>query len=122
MSEHFKVLTGTKVQVYRGIAKQTSGGLTKKDIVAVKDSRGVTHYKSKKQQQMGKKQGNTSRSKWTESYLKALSDLTDRDSYYKDNILMFNPKKTYDSKFTVQQITKGNKLYNLTKKYYESHK
>ena len=44
----YKLLVGSKVQVYRGIAKETAGGLTKKDVVQVKDSRGVIHYKSKK--------------------------------------------------------------------------
>ena len=50
----YRLLVGSKVQVYRGIAKETSGGLTKKDIVMVTDKNGVNHYKSRKQQNNGK--------------------------------------------------------------------
>ena len=38
---------GNKASVYKGFAKRTSGGLTKKDIVRTK-RKGVVSYKSKK--------------------------------------------------------------------------
>ena len=119
-----KVLVGSKVQVFRGIAVETSGGLKKKDIVKVKDSNGVTHYKSKKQQANGSsknKKSQKSRQKWTNAYKKAIKQLREEDDYYTKNgnisILLFNPAKTYKG-YTKQQISKGNKLYKLTKELY----
>ena len=46
---------GSKSQVYNGTAQQTGGGLTKKDIVRIKDREGNIRYKSKVQQRNGKK-------------------------------------------------------------------
>lgn len=46
---------GSKAQVYNGTAKQTGGGLLKKDIVRIKDKNGNIRYKSKVQQRNGKK-------------------------------------------------------------------
>lgn len=118
----YKLLVGSKVQVYRGIAKETAGGLKKKDIVQVKDSRDVVHYKSKKQQSNGKsrnKKSQQGRQKWTRAYKKSLSELRGDDNYYDKNILMFNPEKKYTG-YTKKEISKGQKLYNLTKKYYTS--
>ena len=42
---------GSMVQVWRGNAEMTDGGLTKKDIIPVKTSEGTIRYKSKKRQQ-----------------------------------------------------------------------
>lgn len=117
----YKLLIGSKVQVYRGVAKKTSGGLQKKDIVVVTDGNNVKHYKSKKQQKNGQtnKKSQRARSSWTNAYKKALSELRDKDSHYQQNILMFNPSKTYKG-YTKTQISKGEKLYKLTRKYFET--
>lgn len=117
----YKLLVGSKVQVYRGIAKETSGGLTKKDIIRVTDKNGVNHYKSKKQQSNGKsrnKKSQQARQKWTKAFKKAIKELSQEDDYYKTNILMFNPKKKYTG-HTKKEITKGQKLYKLTREIYE---
>lgn len=118
----YKLLVGTKVQVYRGIAKETTGGLRKKDIVRVEDKNGVFHYKSKKQQANGQsrnKKSQQARQKWTKAYKKALETLRGQDTYYEKNILMFNPKKKYEG-FTEKQLSKGKKLYKKTMEIYSS--
>ena len=117
----YRLLVGSKVQVYRGIAKETSGGLTKKDIVMVTDKNGVNHYKSRKQQNNGKsrnKKSQQARQKWTRAFKKAIKELSEKDDYYTKNILMFNPDKKYKG-YTKQQISKGNKLYRKTRELYE---
>jgi hypothetical protein len=116
----YKVLIGSKVQVYRGIAKETSGGLTKKDIVKVVDKNDVTHYKSKKQQANGSsrnKKSQQGRQLWTRAYKKALKSMREKDDYYQSNILMFNPEKTYTG-FTSKQLSKGKALYKETRLIY----
>lgn len=108
------LLIGSKVQVYRGLADITPGKLTKKDIVMVKDSKGVVRYKSKKQQ--NRKPTGT---QWASAYKKALEELRREDPWYKTNVLMYNPSKKYkgvDSK----DITKGNVLYKRTRELYQS--
>ena len=40
MTNHDKMAVGSRAQVYKGLAKKTSGGLTKKDILAKKDKSG----------------------------------------------------------------------------------
>jgi ribosomal protein L24E len=117
----YNLLTGTKVQVYRGIAKQTAGGLTKKDIIRVKDSAGVARYKSKKQQQLGKSKKQSARSGWTKAYQKAIKLLKKEDSYYDTNILMFKPNKKYTG-HSKQSIAKGQALYLKTRELFESKK
>lgn len=114
---------GTKLQVYKGLAKQTSGGLKKSDIVKV-NVNGVIRYKSKKQQQFGKKSvksvmspSQKARELWGKALQKALTELRKKDSYYKDNILVFKPGKEYEG-YKKNVINKGIKLYNLTRKYY----
>jgi len=61
---------GSKCQVYKGTAHTTKGGLTKKDIVKIKDSYGNIRYKSKEQQKKGKKK-NSFREKWSKAMKKA---------------------------------------------------
>jgi len=117
----YQLLVGSKVQVYRGIAKQTSGGLTKKDIVKVTDKNGVNHYRSRKQQDNGKsknKKSQQARQKWTRAYKKAIKELRKTDKYYEKNILMFNPSKKY-SGYTDTQLKKGKALYKKTREFYE---
>lgn len=46
---------GSKVQVYRGSARQTAGGLTKKDILAIPQGDGTFRYVSKAKHNLGKK-------------------------------------------------------------------
>lgn len=61
---------GSKCQVYKGSAHITKGGLTKKDIIKIKDSSGNTRYKSKEQQKKGHKK-KTFREKWSKAMKKA---------------------------------------------------
>jgi translation initiation factor RLI1 len=65
---------GSKVQVYNGTAQQTKGGLTKKDIIRVRDSSGNYRYKSKLQQKKGKRK-NSFREKWAKAMKKARKEL-----------------------------------------------
>jgi hypothetical protein len=65
---------GTKLQVYNETAKFTKGGLSKKDIVRIKDSTGNYRYKSKKQQNSGKTK-NTFREKWSLAMKQARKEL-----------------------------------------------
>lgn len=118
----YKLLVGSKVQVYRGIAKQTSGGLTKKDIVKVTDKNGINHYKSRKQQSNGNsrnKKSQQARQKWTRAYKKAINEMRNKDKYYEKNILMFNPSKKYNG-YSDTQLKKGRALYKKTREIYES--
>lgn len=46
---------GSKLQVYRGTAKQTSGGLKKKDILRIKQKDGSSKYVAKSRHEHGKK-------------------------------------------------------------------
>lgn len=115
----YKILEGTKYQVYNGIAKQTSGGLRKKDIVKV-EVNGVTRYKSKKQQNNGSSRNKVSqkaRQLWSRAYKKTLKEFQEKDSYYENNILMFKPGKSYAS-FDKKTIKKGTELYKKTRKLY----
>lgn len=65
---------GSKSQVYKGSAHMTKGGLTKKDIVRVKDRYGNIRYKSKDQRSMGKKKSGP-RAEWTKAMKKARKEL-----------------------------------------------
>jgi hypothetical protein len=65
---------GSKVEVYNGNAKFTKGGLTKQDIVVVKDKYGNKRYKSEKQLSSGKKK-NTPRDHWAKAVKKAYTQL-----------------------------------------------
>jgi len=67
-------LYGSKVQVYNGTARMTKGGLTKKDIIRVKDPYGNIRYKSKDQKKMGKKKSGP-RADWTKAMKKARKEL-----------------------------------------------
>jgi len=118
----FQILIGSKVQVYRGIAKETSGGLKKKDIIKT-NVNGVVRYKSKKQQSNGSsknKKSQKARSNWTKAYKKAIKEFQNgKDSeYYSTNILMFKPDRDYKG-YTKKQIKMGNKLYNRTREIYD---
>lgn len=64
---------GSKAQVFHGTAKQTRGGLTKKDIKLV-EKYGSERYKSKKQQKSGKEKG-TPRDLWAKAMKKARKEL-----------------------------------------------
>ena len=77
---------GSKTQVYNGNAKITKGGLTKKDILKVKDSSGNVRYKSKLQQKSGKKK-NTFREKWAKAVKKARSQLIKEGVFTKKDFI-----------------------------------
>lgn len=70
----FELRYGSKVQVYNGTAEMTKGGLLKKDIKRVKDKYGNIRYKSKVQQQKGKRK-RTFREKWAKAMKKARKQL-----------------------------------------------
>lgn len=96
MAKIFELTVGTKYQVYKGIAEKTAGNLYKKDIVrTTKD--GVVRYKSKKQQTNGKKnlKSQKSRKQWTKALKDSISELRKEGKISEENVLMFNPDKTY---------------------------
>ncbi len=62
---------GSKAEVYHGTAKYTKGGLSKSDLIRIKDKYGNFRYKSKKQQ----KQKNSFRAKWSNAMKKARKQL-----------------------------------------------
>lgn len=75
---------GSKAEVFHGTARYTKGGLEKKDIKLVHDKYGNDRYKSKRQQQAGKKKG-TFRDKWSKAMKAARKELVkegviDRDA------------------------------------------
>lgn len=54
----FKILTGSRQQVWNKTAYKTPGGLTRKDLIQNKHRRIVSrkkHFQSKKEQQQGKR-------------------------------------------------------------------
>ena len=121
------VEVGTKVQVFRGKADKTSGGLCKKDIVKVKvtlNKQEVCRYKSKKQQKQGKKnppsKSQKARSKWSDALKKARKDMYEK--YPKSEgklVLVLNPKKKYAKLGISKEMRKfGNFLYKQAKKHY----
>ena len=66
---------GSKIQVYNGTAKQTGGGLLKKDIVRITDRQGNIRYKSKVQQKNGK--GDTPLKQLSKLMVRARKELID---------------------------------------------
>ena len=74
---------GSKAEVFHGNAKYTKGGLTKKDLVLVKDKYGNARYKSRKQQSAGKKK-NSFRAKWASAMKKARKELIKEKILAKD--------------------------------------
>jgi len=123
----YELSIGSKYQVFKGIAKETSGGLRKKDIITVKETHNeyingekvkvtVLRYKSKKQQNKSKiSDSQFGLTKWRTATIVSLDILqndfgTDSDKkYYKHNVMM---KKNVRGR-------KG-KLYNLTKYIYDN--
>ena len=65
---------GSKVEVYNKKAKYTKGGLTKSDIVRIKDKQGNYRYKSKRQLSVGRKK-NSFRAEWSKAMKKARKEL-----------------------------------------------
>lgn len=114
MPKTFKLAIGSKYQVYKGIAEQTSGGLYKKDIIRIKKD-GVVRYKSKKQQQNGKKNNKKSqqaRARWTKALKDAIKKLRKENKISENSILMFNPNKTYENYSKSSKVYKdGVKIY-----------
>ena len=51
----YEKTVGSKREVWNKTAKQTAGGLKRKDLVRVKDAQGNIRIKSKKQHAAGKK-------------------------------------------------------------------
>ncbi len=64
---------GSKAEVFHGTKKYTNGGLTKKDIIRIKDSQGNYRYKSKKQRKSGRK--NKFIKKWAKAVKQARKQL-----------------------------------------------
>jgi hypothetical protein len=69
---------GSKVEVYNKTAKYTKGGLSKSDIVRIKDKQGNYRYKSKKQIKSGRKK-NSFRAKWSKAMKQARKELIKED-------------------------------------------
>jgi iron uptake system EfeUOB component EfeO/EfeM len=121
---------GSKVQVWRGNAKKTSSGLTKKDITRVKvtvkrDGRKkqIWRYKSKKQQKKGKMVSSKSqraRAKWTSALKKGRKDLNKKYPKTKKHlVLVLKPGKKYSKLgLTKEKLMWGRYLYVSAKKYY----
>ena len=85
---------GKKASVYKGFAKRTSGGLTKKDIVRTK-RKGVVSYKSKKKVRVSKtKKSGGGLKKWRDALKKARKELI-KSGKIKDpkSFSSFAPKK-----------------------------
>ena len=85
---------GNKASVYKGFAKRTSGGLTKKDIVRTK-RKGVVSYKSKKKVKVSKsKKSGGGLKKWRDALKKARKELI-KSGKIKDpkSFKSFAPKK-----------------------------
>ena len=122
---------GSKVQVWRGNAKKTSSGLTKKDITRVKvtvkrDGRKkqLWRYKSKKQQKKGKMKSSKSqkaRAAWTNSLKKGRKDLHVKYPKSKKHlVLVLKPGKKYNKLGLTQEKLKwGRYLYTQAKSYYK---
>jgi hypothetical protein len=99
---------GTKASVYKGFAKKTSGGLTKKDIVRV-TRKGVVSYKSKKRVKASKsKKSGGGLKKWRDSLQMARKELI-KEGKIKDtkSFSSFAPKK-------------GTALYRRTREIYDA--
>lgn len=124
-----KLEIGSKVQVYRGIAKRTTGGLTKDKIVRIEDRWGNIRYKAKKQQNKSdNSMSQKARSKWTiatEKAMKYLSKPNDNKEekvskttaeYFKKHkfVLLKKPAESKKSGFTNEE-----KLYKVTKMFYD---
>lgn len=118
---------GTKVQVFRGKARKTSGGLEKKDIVKVKVTIGgkkVLRYKSKKQSKNGKKKppvkSQKARDNWTNALKEARKDMYKKYPKSKGKlVLVLNPKKKYAKLGISSEMRKyGRYLYTQAKKHY----
>ena len=73
MSDYEKTI-GSKREVWNRTAKQTSGGLKRKDLVRVRDSQGNIRIKSKKQQMAGKKMKG-GKNTWAKAMKKARKEL-----------------------------------------------
>jgi hypothetical protein len=121
---------GSKLQVYRGIAEKTSGGLKKKDIVCVKDEKGVKRYKSKLQHRRSKQvsKGQKARSKWTEATEKARKYLQKENGrkgafgvsasmakYFREHDFVLFRRAPLDK----SNPSPSEKLYIVTKNFYE---
>ncbi len=65
---------GSRAEVFHGNARYTKGGLQKCDLKLVKDKYGNERYKSKRQQQAGRKKG-TFRDKWAKAMKSARKEL-----------------------------------------------
>ena len=101
-------VVGNKASVYKGFAKRTSGGLTKKDIVRTK-RKGVVSYKSKKKVKVAKKKkSGGGLKKWRDALKKARKELINSGKI-KDptSFKSFAPKK-------------GSALYKRAREIYDS--
>ena len=99
---------GKKSSVYKGFAKHTSGGLTKKDIVRVR-RKGVVSYKSKKKVKSAKKKKSSGGlNKWRAALNKPRKELV-KSGKIKDptSFKSFAPKK-------------GSVLYKRARAIYDS--
>ena len=90
---------GTRIEVLRGDAQHTSGGLTIKDLKLSKSSGEIV---SKKKASQGRKND------WAKATAKARKEMIAQGLIEKDEMVLFN------------QGPKGKKLYELAKMHYEN--
>jgi hypothetical protein len=118
--------TGSKVQVWRGTALQTSSGLKKKDIIRVSmmslvcgKRKKIFRYKSKKQQAKPKK-SQKSRVEWSNCLSIARIEMNEKFPKTKKHlVLVLNPKKNYSHlKLTKEKLKWGRFLYTSARRCY----
>ena len=112
---------GSKVEVYNGTAKQTSGGLKKKDLVRVKKGNEY-RIKSKKQQAIGKKNvlSQQSRQQWTNAMKKGRKQLIKEGVINKHEFIPLLKRKS--SKYNDIENKKGKELYKRVREIYDETK
>lgn len=92
---------GSRIEVLRGDAKATSGGLTIKDLKLSKSSGEIV---SKKKATQGRKND------WAKATAKARAKMVKDGDIEKSEMVLFN------------QGPKGKKLYELARKFYDEEK
>lgn len=105
---------GSRVQVWNGTAKKTSGGLMKKDLARVKKS-GEYRIVSKKQQALGKRKTGP-RARWTKAVKEARKQLIKEKKIEKGEFVPI--LKRVSKKYNKTQNKKGRELYRRAKELF----
>lgn len=110
----FKKTTGSKLEVWNGTAKKTSGGLLKKDLMRVK-KRGEFRIVSKRQHALGKRKTGP-RAEWAKAIKEARKQLVKEKKIEKGEFVPI--LKRVSSKYNQTQNKKGRELYRRAKELY----